>query len=71
VFIDSRSGSASRGLVVDPFSYWINTSAPNEVAAFEALVRAGRNPLEAVCELAGVDPVEVLGGRAYQAGRAA
>ena len=71
VFIDSPLGLGIARLVVDPFSYWINTSAPNEVAAFEALVRAGRNPLEAVCELAGVDPVEVLGGRAFQAGRAA
>ena len=30
-------------------------------AAFEALVRRGRSPLEAVCDLAGVDPAEVLG----------
>ena len=34
----------------------------DEVAAFEALTRAGRSPLEAVCELAGVDPAEILGG---------
>ena len=48
-------------LVVDPFSYWINTSAPEDVAAFEALVRLGRSPLEAVCDLAGVDPAEIRG----------
>ena len=42
------------------FSYWINTSAPQEVAAFEALIRTGRSPLEAVCELAKVDPAEIL-----------
>ena len=35
--------------------------APGEVAAFEALIRAGRSPLEAVCELADVDPREILG----------
>lgn len=61
VFIDSPLGLGVARLVVDPFSYWINTSAPNEVAAFEALTRAGRSPLEAVCELAGVDPAEILG----------
>jgi len=60
VFIDSPLGLGIARLVVDPFSYWINTSAPDEVAAFEALVRAGRSPLEAVCELAGVDPAEIL-----------
>ncbi len=63
VFIDSPLGLGIARLVVDPFSYWINTSAPSEVAAFEALIRAGRSPLEAVCELAGVDPHEILGDR--------
>lgn len=60
VFIDSPLGLGIARLVVDPFSYWINTSAPEDVAAFEALVRAGRSPLEAVCDLAGVDPAEIL-----------
>ena len=60
VFIDSPLGLGVARLVVDPFSYWINTSAPGEVAAFDALVRQGLTPLEAVCRLAGVDPGEVL-----------
>ena len=60
VFIDSPLGLGIARLVVDPFSYWINTSAPEDVAAFEALVRHGRSPLEAVCDLAGVDPTEIL-----------
>ena len=60
VFIDSPLGLGIARLVVDPFSYWINTSAPEDVAAFEALVRAGRSPLEAICDLAGVDPAEIL-----------
>jgi conjugal transfer ATP-binding protein TraC len=60
VFIDSPLGLGIARLVVDPFSYWINTSAPQEVAAFESLIRGGMSPLEAVCELAGVDPVEIL-----------
>ncbi|WP_404478381.1 TraC family protein [Novosphingobium sp. BL-52-GroH] len=63
VFIDSPLGLGIARLVVDPFSYWINTSAPTEVAAFEAKLRAGLSPIEAVCELAGVDPDEVLGHR--------
>ena len=63
VFIDSPLGLGIARLVVDPFSYWINTSAPEDVAAFEALVRAGRSPLEAVCDLAGVDPAEILAPR--------
>ncbi|WP_454887117.1 TraC family protein [Sphingomonas oryzagri] len=64
VFIDSPLGLGIARLVVDPFSYWINTSAPQEVATFDAKVRAGRSPLEAVCELAGVDPASILGQRA-------
>ncbi|MDE8654460.1 TraC family protein [Novosphingobium album (ex Liu et al. 2023)] len=60
VFIDSPLGIGIARLVVDPFSYWINTSAPNEVAAFEALLRQGASPLEAVCWLAGVDPATIL-----------
>ncbi|MCP5400519.1 MAG: TraC family protein [Sphingomonas sp.] len=67
VFIDSPLGLGIARLVVDPFSYWINTSAPQEVAAFEAKLRAGCSPLEAVCELAGVDAVDILGRRAEAA----
>lgn len=67
VFIDSPLGLGIARIVVDPFSYWINTSAPEDVAAFEALVRSGRSPLEAVCELAGVDPREILGERSLPA----
>jgi len=64
VFIDSPLGLGIARLVVDPFSYWINTSAPQEVAAFEARLRSGRSPLEAICDLAGVDATEVLGSAA-------
>lgn len=54
VFIDSPLGLGIARLVVDPFSYWINTSAPQEVAAFEAKLRQGLTPLEAICVLSGV-----------------
>jgi conjugal transfer ATP-binding protein TraC len=60
VFIDSPLGLGIARLVVDPFSYWINTSAPEDVAAFNALVRGGRSPLEAVCDLAGVDAATII-----------
>ena len=60
VFIDSPLGLGIARLVVDPFSYWINTSAPQEVAAFEARLRAGLSPLEAICDLAGIDPAQLL-----------
>ena len=63
VFIDSPLGLGIARLVVDPFSYWINTSAPAEVAAFEALMRAGRSPLDAVCDLAGIDAAEIMAPR--------
>jgi len=60
IFIDSPLGVGIARLVVDPFSYWINTSAPREVAAFESLIRQGASPLEAICHLAGVNPAEIL-----------
>src|SRR3546814_19071106 len=60
VFIDSPLGLGIARLVVDPFSYWIHTSAPDEVAAFEALMRQGLSPLEALCRLAGVEPSQLL-----------
>ncbi|MDH2132292.1 TraC family protein [Sphingobium yanoikuyae] len=59
VFIDSPLGLGIARLVVDPFSYWIYTSAPEEVAAFEAKLRQGLSPLEAICDLAGVDRQEI------------
>ena len=60
VFIDSPLGVGVARLVVDPFNYWINTSAPDDVAAFESLIRAGYSPLDAVCKLAKVDPAAIL-----------
>lgn len=63
VFIDSPLGLGIARLVVDPFSYWINTSAPSEVAAFDALLRQGLSPLEAVCRLAGIDPADIFPSR--------
>jgi conjugal transfer ATP-binding protein TraC len=55
VFIDSPLGLGIARLVVDPFSYWINTSAPQEVAAFEAKLAQGLSPLDAICALSGVE----------------
>ena len=68
VFIDSPLGLGIARLVVDPFSYWINTSAPQEVAAFEARLKMGRSPLEAICDLSGVEAQEILGLPVQQQG---
>jgi conjugal transfer ATP-binding protein TraC len=59
MFIDSPLGLGIARLVVDPFSYWINTSAPEEVAAFDGLIAQGSSPLDAICRLAGVDPATI------------
>ena len=61
VFIDSPLGLGIARLAVDPFSYWINTSAPDEVAAFDRLIREGTSPLEAICRLAGIAPRAIFG----------
>lgn len=63
VFIHSPAGAGIGRLVIDPFSYWIYTSAANEVAAFDRLVASGMPPMEAVCKLAGVDVSVLYAGR--------
>jgi conjugal transfer ATP-binding protein TraC len=48
VFIDSPFGVGVTRLVVDPWTYWVNTSEAREVAAFDALLESGFTPLEAL-----------------------
>jgi conjugal transfer ATP-binding protein TraC len=48
VFIDSPFGIGVTRLVVDPWTYWVNTSEAREVAAFEALINAGHTPLRSL-----------------------
>ena len=62
LFLDARlaAGMAVRvGAILQE-----ETGVDPQVAAFEARLRSGRSPLEAICDLAGVDATEVLGSAA-------
>lgn len=48
VFIDSPFGCGVARLVVDPHSYWINTSDATDVARFNRLLQIGKTPAEAI-----------------------
>ena len=48
MFFDTPFGCGVARLVVDPHSYWINTSAPEDVAAFNRLVQIGLTPAQAI-----------------------
>lgn len=54
MYLDTPFGRGAARLAVDPWTYWVNTSAGKEVAAFEALVKQGFQPLEALVKLSGV-----------------
>ncbi len=48
VFIDSPSGVGIGRLVVDPHTYWMNTSAADEVARYSKLISIGLTPADAI-----------------------
>ncbi len=48
VFIDSPFGVGVGRLVVDPHTYWMNTSAADEVARYTKLTALGLTPAEAI-----------------------
>lgn len=48
VFIDSPHGIGIGRLVVDPHTYWMNTSAADEVARYSKLVAVGLTPAQAI-----------------------
>lgn len=52
LFIDSAFGCGVARLVVDPHSYWINTSDPRDVARFNRLCEIGLAPAQAIDLLA-------------------
>lgn len=54
IFVHSPFGAGIGRLVVDPWTYWINTSAPEDVAQFEELVGSGMDPIDAISQLSGV-----------------
>jgi conjugal transfer ATP-binding protein TraC len=48
LFVDSPLGCGVARLVVDPHSYWINTSDPRDVARFNQLLQYGLTPAQAI-----------------------
>lgn len=54
MFIESPLGSGVARLVVDPWTYWVNTSEGSEVARFEHCVKSGQTPMAAIETLSGV-----------------
>jgi len=53
VMFDTPLGVGVGRLVVDPWGYWVNTSDADEVAKYEQLLKYGKSPYEALCELSG------------------
>lgn len=48
VFVDSPFGIGVGRLVVDPHTYWMNTSAADEVARYSKLIAIGLSPAQAI-----------------------
>ncbi|MFC3052349.1 TraC family protein [Kordiimonas pumila] len=48
VFISSAFGAGVARIVVDPHSYWMNTSAAEDVARYSKLIAIGQSPAEAI-----------------------
>ncbi|HDS3501262.1 TPA: TraC family protein [Enterobacter cloacae] len=62
VFIDSPLGMGVARLCVDNWRYWINTSDGKDVAAFDALLKQGKEPVEALKQLSGVSSTLLKAG---------
>ena len=60
IFIDSTYGCGVGRLVVDPHSYFINTSDPADIAKFNKLVGRGLTPAEAIDVLVAGTEEQVL-----------
>lgn len=54
VFVDSPYGMGIFRLYVDPWTSALCSSEPSDVAAFEALLKKGFSPLDAISELSGI-----------------
>lgn len=62
VFIDCPLGMGVARLCVDQWRYWINTSDGDDVAKFDALIAAGKEPVDALQQLSGVNPTLLKAG---------
>ncbi len=51
VFMDTPFGKGVARLVVDPFSYYVYTSAPEEISEIESLVNGGMSYDRAIEEM--------------------
>ncbi|EKA5326727.1 TraC family protein [Salmonella enterica] len=56
VFIDCPLGMGVARLCVDQWRYWVNTSDGADVAAFDRLMAEGKEPVDALKILSGVNP---------------
>ena len=63
VFISSAFGTGVARIVVDPHSYWMNTSAAEDVARYSKLVAFGQSPAEAIDTLVKGNDSAVLAKR--------
>ena len=54
LFLDTPFGAGVARLAVDPWNYWVNTSAGDEVARYQMLIRQGKTPIEAISTLSGI-----------------
>ncbi|MFO1259331.1 MAG: TraC family protein [Gammaproteobacteria bacterium] len=54
MFVMSPFGMGVTRSIVDPWTYWVNTSSGHEVALFEALLNEGKTPFEAIQQLSGI-----------------
>ena len=62
VFIDCPLGMGVARLCVDQWRYWVNTSDGKDVAAFDQLMAAGMEPVDALIKLSGVNPTALRAG---------
>ena len=54
MMVDSAIYKGVARLCVDPWNYWISTSAGNEVNQFNKLIEKGASPIEAISLLSGI-----------------
>jgi len=54
ILFDTPLGVGIGRLIVERWGYWVNTSDADEVAKYEALLKKGATPYEAICKLTGI-----------------
>ena len=54
MFIDSPLGAGVARLTVDPWTYWVNTSDPDQVTQYFQCIEQGMSNIEALTQLSGV-----------------